>query len=350
MLDDVERQPDVLTGLMTRAAEFRAAGQSLSGTGRIFVTSCGDGLFAAQAATLFAARQGLDWHPIGPLDFLVAADELRPSDRVIAISMSGNVDRTVEAATLADQRGLPIIALVNGAGGKLGALARHKISLDIPDIAPFLCGTASYTATLTALMLFVQGLAGRVNDDLAGLASVQAEILASSHRVVSSLTTETFSGVRLLAAGAESGTAAYGAAKLVELTRLPAWSGELEEFAHSQYWSMPASDLVVCISTHPTLADYAHESCKALAVLGVRTLAIDTAATPVETATWQITMPAVDPAMAPLASALPLQVLAYHLSQTSGLDPNTRVHLKNDETRFRVSRMLTRRSLLGTGL
>jgi hypothetical protein len=48
-------------------------------------------------------------------------------------------------------------------------------------------------------------------------------------------------------------------------------------------------------------------------------------------------------------SAIPLQRLAYALAEAGGLDPNTRLHLKGDDTRFRVSRLLTRRSLIGTG-
>jgi hypothetical protein len=37
------------------------------------------------------------------------------------------------------------------------------------------------------------------------------------------------------------------------------------------------------------------------------------------------------------------------LARAPGLDPDTRAHLKGDALRFRVSRMLTRRSLIGTG-
>jgi fructoselysine-6-P-deglycase FrlB-like protein len=351
MLEDVGRQPAVLRALATRADDFRAAGASLGrAEGRVVVTSCGDGHFAGEAASSFAARLGLDWHVVGPLDLLVRADELRSSDRVIAISMSGNVDRTVEAARLAQARGLPILAIVNGEGGKLGAIARTKISLDLPDIAPFLCGTASYTATLAALTLVVEGLAGEARLDLAAVAAVQAQALATSGALAEIVARQPVSGVRVLAAGAERGTAAYGAAKLVELTRIPAWNGELEEFAHSQYWAMPETDLVVILSTHPRLTEYARESARALSVLGVPTLAIETAETPVETARWRITLPPFDAVLAPLVSALPMQRLAYEMAKATGFDPDTRAHLKGDETRFRVSRMLTRRSLLGTGL
>jgi len=153
----------------------------------------------------------------------------------------------------------------------------------------------------------------------------------------------------MLSGGADLGSAQYGAAKLVELTRIPAWWSDLEEFAHSQYWAMPTGDLVVVIAAAAGIARYANESCDALGKLGVTTIAIDTAGAPVASATHRVTLPAIDGDLAPLATALPLQRLAYALAAASGLDPNTRLHLKHDEARFRVSRLLTRRSLVGTG-
>jgi glucosamine 6-phosphate synthetase-like amidotransferase/phosphosugar isomerase protein len=157
------------------------------------------------------------------------------------------------------------------------------------------------------------------------------------------------SGVRLLSAGADAGTVRYGAAKFVELTRIPAWSGDLEEFAHSQYWATPATDLIVVVAAEPALAKLAAEACEALAELGMRCIAVDTEAAPVITAARRVTLPSLPTTVAPLATAIPLQALAHGLARASGLDPDTRLHLKDDAARFRVSRMLTRRSLLGTG-
>ena len=112
---------------------------------------------------------------------------------------------------------------------------------------------------------------------------------------------------------------------------------------------MPNSDLVVIVAAQAALAKYADEACAALGELGVATLALDTPAAPVPRATRRITLPIDDPALAPLATALPLQLLAASMARRSGLDPDTRAHLKADQTRFRVSRLLTRRSLLGSG-
>lgn len=347
MRADMARQPDVIAGLLSRAAEFVQAGAAMAPgpAGRIFVTGCGDGIFAAEAAGDFARDLGLDWRPLGALDLLLGSRRLTAADRVIAISMSGNVDRTVAAAQAAQAAGAGMLALVNGGGGRLSQVTGARLSLEVTDVAPFLCGTSSYTATVAALMLFAAGAVGRPEATKA-LRAVPAAIEAA---LTCGFDEPVPTGVRLLSAGADSGTVRYGAAKFVELTRIPAWASDLEEFAHSQYWAMPVTDLVVVVATDPMLADLASASCAALADLGVRCIAVDSEAAPVMTAARRCTLPALPATVAPLVSAVPLQALAYQLALASGLDPNTRAHLKGDAARFRVSRMLTRRSLLGTG-
>jgi glucosamine 6-phosphate synthetase-like amidotransferase/phosphosugar isomerase protein len=347
---DVFRQPTMLRDLAGRATEFLTAGRAIlrvPAGGRLIVCGCGDGLFAAIAARRWAEQLGLDWRPCGALEVVLAAKRFRDLDRVIAISMSGNVDRTVEAARAAQERGVPVLALVNSRGGRLGGLGSASISLELPEIAPFLSGTASYTSTVAALMLIASGASGCASrPDLAAAAAAQDAALVAANAVLPEI--QPPSGVRVLSTGADEGTAQYATAKLVELTRVPAWHADLEEFAHSQYWAMPATDCVVVIAADPILAAYADETCEALTQLGVLTLSVDTAATPVRRARHRITLPPIDAALAPLATAVPLQLLAASLAERTGLDPDTRSHLKNDTARFRISRQLTRRSLLGT--
>ena len=348
---DIASQPSLAARFSGRSAEFVSLGARLlapGAGGRLLVCGCGDGLFAAQAMAGYARLLGLDWRPIGALDLMLCADGLRPEDRVVAISMSGNVDRTVEAARAVAAVKVPMLALVNGDGGLLGAIATDKISLGHVDIAPFLCGTASYSLTMLALAALAAGAAGEVAlPALAPVIAAQQSALALGEAVFRVLQMPT--GARFLSAGQERGSCAYAAAKFVELTRIPAWSADLEEFAHSQYWSMPATDLVVVIATTPILARRAGESCSALRDLGATTLAIDMVGAEVNDATYRVTLPVVSAVLAPLATAVPLQLLAATLARASGLDPDTRRHLKEDTLRFRVSRLLTRRSLLGTG-
>ncbi len=127
MLEDIRRTPMVLDGLAARADEFAAFADAHlrpDPSGELYAFGCGDGLFAAQATAgpRLAARTALDF-------LLYEAPRLTPADRVLAISMSGNVDRTVAAAEAAIARGIPLSILTNGYGGRLGALDVPRLSL-----------------------------------------------------------------------------------------------------------------------------------------------------------------------------------------------------------------------------
>jgi glucosamine 6-phosphate synthetase-like amidotransferase/phosphosugar isomerase protein len=157
------------------------------------------------------------------------------------------------------------------------------------------------------------------------------------------------SGVRILAAGPHLATAEYGAAKLVELTRVPVWSDDIEEFAHRQFWAADPRDLIVYLAPNAALAARAADSAAALAELGFETWAIEGSGHPVPTATWRLELPAMPEWLAALVLPLPLQLLAYRLARATGVDPDSRTHLRDDRARFRVSRLLTRRALVDTG-
>jgi glucosamine 6-phosphate synthetase-like amidotransferase/phosphosugar isomerase protein len=354
MLADIRRQPEALAALLARAIEIRACGArhlAPGPGGTIRSAGCGDGLFASIAASDAFAALGLPYAPDTALAAAIhGATRFVPADRMIAISMSGNVDRTAEAAERAAACGAAVVALCNGSGGRVARSAAARVSLELADIAPFLCGTSSYTATLAALFLLAEGAAGRrLGVALDEAASLVRAAIAAAETALAGVPLDGISGVRLLAAGVNLGSAAYGAAKLVELCRTPAWSADLEEFAHSQFWAMPARDLVVMISANAAFAAYAAASAEALAGMGVATLAIDTTAAPVPTATTRVTLPDAPEWLSPVTQAIPLQLLAHALARATGFDPDRRLHLKDDAARFATSRKLTRRALLGTG-
>ena len=350
MLRDVRRQPAALAGLLARAFEFRTfAREHLvpDPGGTLFATGCGDGWFAARAAERLIGGGPHPYRARAALPFLVYdAPAAGPADRVLVISMSGNVDRSVEAAEAARERGAGVVLLTNGDGGRAGALGIPRASLDIEAVAPFLCGTTSYTATVLALALAL-GPAGTVEATKQVVAGLEG-FLDAAEPAVRALT-RSYAGVRFLSSGVNLATADYGAAKLVELTRIPTWSDDVEEFAHRQFWSADPGELVVYLSAHPRLAPYADESARALRGMGFTTLGVEIEGSELPSARHRVTLPHVDEALSPLALALPLQLLGYHLALATGLEPDVRAHLTEDGKRFETSRRLTRRSLLGTG-
>ena len=350
MLRDVHRQPAVLAQVLARVPElgdFAREHLLPEPGGSLYATGCGDGWFAARAAASLLDDAAFPYRPRAALPFLVYdSHRIGPADRVLVISMSGNVDRLREAAQAALKRGAPAVLLTNGDGGRTGALGVPRFSLAIDAVAPFLCGTSSYTATVLALALALGST--RIIDSAKWIVDMVHACLDESEPVMRDLA-RGYAGVRFLSSGVNLATADYGAAKLVELTRLPAWSDDVEEFAHRQFWSADAGELVVYLSANPSIARLAGESAQALADMGFTTLAIETDGCALSSATHRVRVPRIVESLSPLLLALPLQLLAYHLALATGLDPDTRRHLKVDGKRFETSRRLTRRSLLGTG-
>ena len=155
-------------------------------------------------------------------------------------------------------------------------------------------------------------------------------------------------GIRFLSTGTGVATADYAAAKFVEVTTLPSWSDDIEEFAHRQYWTLKRSELVVFLADDHRSAEYANASAEALAEFGIPTLIVAPEDANMAAAQFELGVPG--PARtACITQAIAAQFLAYRLAGATGTDPDRRDHLKADTLRFAVSRKLTRRSLLGTG-
>ncbi len=353
MLADLRRQADTLAALAGRFEEFAALGFAHFGSReRILAFGSGDGWFAARAAAAYATRDlGLPYEAASPLETLGYALPLHAREDLagIAISMSGSADRTNEAAEALRGAGKGMLALTNGGGGELARITGAKISLDLPDLAPFLTGTAKYTATLLGLVMLLEGAARRRAPAwtlrLAALPGMLAEVERFAERVAARYRGKPPTGVRILSAGPNLATAEYGMAKLIKLLPLPVWADEVEEFAHRQFWSCPATDLVVYVATNPAVARCAAASAAALGSMGMTTVVIDTPTSPVSGAVERYTLPDVPENFSPLLAAIPLQYLGYFLARAFGANPDQSQEVA-DPARFHAAQLLSRRGEL----
>jgi glucosamine 6-phosphate synthetase-like amidotransferase/phosphosugar isomerase protein len=353
MLADMRRQPLALAGLLARAGEIQAAGWVArnNGMGRVYAFGSGDGWFAARAATDFARqRLGLRYKAASALEMLAyAAPKPSPGDLTIAISMSGTADRTNEAAEAARARDAAVLALTNGSGGNLARIAGAKVSLELADLAPFLTGTAKYTASLAGLMLLLQGAAGHGDDDFQAAVRALPEMVAAAEAFASTqadaLTARPITGIRILSSGCNLATADYGTAKFLKLVTLPVTADDIEEFAHRQFWPTPADDLVIYIAANPIAARVASASAAALGSMGMRTIAIDTPSSPVTNASGRFTLPDIGEGLSPLMTAIPIQFLSYFIALALGGNPDVSQDV-SDPARFRAAQLLSRRQEL----
>lgn len=351
MLADITRQPDVLEGLLARRDHFAGLGAAHLSRRDLLLFGCGDGWCAARAVA--AVAPGLFGFAADGATSLEVAS--RPSGAIagragVAISMSGSVDRTNDAATRLGAAGLPCVALSNEDGGPLGRITGTVASLLVPDTAPFLTGTTRYSATILGLLLLLEGAAPTRTLPDAPLAAwigrdlprALDDVGSALQPICAQIAERGLDGVRVLGAGPDWASADHGAAKLVKLIEQPVWGGEIEEFAHSQFWSVRRNELVVLLAGSPDAARLAQNTAEALAEAGMRTLAVESAGRPVTAATWCLSLPPVPDWLAPLALPVPLQLLAYHLSRACGRDPD-RSQDSADPGRFRAAQLLSRR-------
>jgi fructoselysine-6-P-deglycase FrlB-like protein len=361
MLTDILRQADVLSQLLQRFDEFSAIGAehlAPANNGRLYAFGCGDGWFAANAvAGISAAAFGQPMVAKTSLDFLVSKEQsLSSDDRAVAISMSGSVDRTIAAAVRLREAGGRYVALTNESGGAMGSAANAIASLRIDDIAPFLTGTTRYSGTVLGLMMMVEGAAsisGRLpafscrGPELARLLEKTLPLTLDIYSsmlpgICAEIVSQGLGGVRVLGAGAEWASADYGAAKLVKVVEAPVWSSEIEEFAHSMFWSSRHDELIVLLASTPEVSRLASNTATALSHVGMRTLAIESAGIAVQGATYRISLPETPSWLAPLLIPAPLQMFAYSMAVASGYDPN-RSQDAADPGRFLAAQLLSRR-------
>jgi len=341
MREQILGQPSVLEGLLARHDEIRRVVRDLTREARwIRAVGHGDSYFAPVAAS-----SGFQHFSRIPYTALLAQEAVAyPPPRadgvgvVIAVSMSGGVGRTVEAAAAARARGWRVLVVTNASTTRLAALADETIHLGIAEPGPFLAGTVTYTASIVVLLLAALSLGG-TPDDLAylhaAIAALQSGLACETEAREWTMTHKAAPIWYFLGMGPHIATAHYGSAKLAEVADAVGIAQETEEFFHEQHWIIRAGQPVAVLTQDPPSRARADTAVAHLRALNVPVCVVGSAR-PAES-DWYARVPEVPHWCAPLVGAVPLQWMAYWLARAKGLDPDRRTHLLHDP-RYAVSR------------
>lgn len=220
----------------------------------LVITGSGDSFMAAQAAApAFVEFAGIIPHVQTSLQAArYTAPALGPqppnTPLVLAVSNSGEAARLVEAVLAFNRQGALTVALTANPQSRLGQAARICIPLRLPpfDAAP---GVRSYVVSLLALQMMAIRFAevrGRMTMDTA--MALRNELAGSADAIEGTLA-EADAGCRalaerwrdlpafeLLSGGPNLGTAAYGAAKILEAAGRHAAAVDTEEWNHLNYF------------------------------------------------------------------------------------------------------------------
>jgi glucosamine 6-phosphate synthetase-like amidotransferase/phosphosugar isomerase protein len=320
MLQEMASQAEMLSDGI-RGLRHQAARLAVPSMNRIVLTGSGDSGYAALAvAGLYWVRLSV---PAVALPSMESARYPKSShgDLTIAISVSGEVVRTVEAARVARARGSATVAVVASAESTLARDCESVLVMPKP-ITRTTPHTRDYTATLLALGVLGERLSGSIWPDLDQWVGSVGSIVEESLVWAAQLSAPpSDTRVWFLGSGPDRGTAAYGALKFWEGGGALSWWDDLEEFAHgSQLQARPGDD-VVLLATGRTRSR-AVEMVPGLLRMETRPIAItDGELLPGLPAHQQFKLPAIqNDAMIGFYSCVPVQAIAYAYASTRGVD------------------------------
>jgi sugar/nucleoside kinase (ribokinase family)/fructoselysine-6-P-deglycase FrlB-like protein len=328
MYREIGTVPDVIASqLADPGGHVRELADWLAGRGieHLYLTGCGDSAFAGLAATLaFRRHSRLRVHAVHALDlarYLVRY--LPPTSAVVAISFSGKVGRTNEAARQAAAFGHPVIALTGHADGPLAAAADRILPIDVPTLG-FSPGTSTYVGMLCTLIDLAlrtsrSGDGHAIRAACEQLPGQAAKTLDWCGDVASDLATRMVSGrfVTFLGAGPNEATARFGAAKLFEASQQIAVATNVEEWAHEEYFITRPGDPVVLIAPSGAARDRAWEILSELQFIRADATVVSDVEPPGRAGHLRLPTGAPEE-LSPVLAALPLAQLGFHLARQAG--------------------------------
>jgi fructoselysine-6-P-deglycase FrlB-like protein/sugar/nucleoside kinase (ribokinase family) len=309
------------------AVAKRLAGQRVR---HLWLTGCGDSAFAGAACELaFQRHAGLTAHPVHALDLArYRVRALPPGSAVIAISFSGEVGRTIEAAIQARRAGHHVVALTNAASGPLAAASDEVLRLEVPTLGSS-PGTSTYVAMVCTLLRLAAAL-GDLRGEGSGLTrqlaslpgQVETTLLGCADSSAAAASALLPAGwIAFLGAGPNEPTARFGAAKLFEGSQRLGVATSLEEWAHEQYFVTTPGDPVVLVNPSGSAHDRGDEILAELRFLGARPVVISDRrplGAPVSGELHVPLAPGVDEALSPVTACLPAALIGFHLARLAG--------------------------------
>jgi fructoselysine-6-P-deglycase FrlB-like protein len=331
MLDEIRTIPSVIADQLASGSDDLdrlAASLADAGIEHLYIVGCGDSFFAGLGAALaFHKHAGLDTHAVHAMEMARYRVRYLPSaSAVLAISYSGRVGRTIEAAIQARSFGHRVIALTGRSDGPLATHADDCVPISVPTLG-YSPGTSTYVAMQTALydLALRWGRARGIRSDVGRAALDRVAALAldafdiaeqPARATASRLADRTWAS--FIGAGPSEASARFGAAKLIEGAQILGVATNLEEWAHEEYFCSGKSTPVVVIAPTGAGTDRANEIVAELVFIGADAILISDQA-PADPAVTHLPLPAgCAEEFAPAVCAVPLSLLGCFLAMAAG--------------------------------
>ncbi len=258
---------------------------------------------------------------------------VHPDDVVIAISQSGETADTLAAFELAKQKGALCFGVVNVVGSSIARASDTGIYIHVgPEIG--VASTKAFTGQVTVLTLFALALGHELGfisqnefekyiAEMALIPDKMKLVLKQDNKIKKIARSLTYARNALyMGRGFNYPVALEGALKLKEISYIHAEGYPAAEMKHGPIALVDEDMPVIFVATHHQLYKKILSNIQEVKARNGRILAIVTEGDEAvrKIAEEVIEVPPTLPAVAPLLSVLPLQLLSYHVAVFKGLN------------------------------
>ncbi len=344
MLKEIHEQPDVIRNslsgrLLTPEEPVALFDQELDAhfdkVRRISIIACGTSYHAGMVGKYFIeelVRVPVEVEAAG--EFRYRNPILDQETLVIAISQSGETADTLTAIRQCQEKGAKVLVITNREDSTMARQADFVLPVRA-GIEVSVCATKSFTAQVVVLFLLGIYFAEhrRVVDpirlqtlksDLQRLPSQVEYILHSTGEIQSiAKKYESARDFIFMARCINFPAALEGALKLKEISYIHAEGYSASELKHGPIAMLDASIPVVAILTPGPVYDKMISNCQEAKARDAKVIAINCGAMPEDVRdTFEdvVLIPSTDELLSPVLTAIPLQLLAYHIAEHLGKD------------------------------
>lgn len=258
---------------------------------------------------------------------------ISPDDVVIAISQSGETADTLAAFQLAKENKAMCFGIVNVVGSSIARASDTGIYIHVgPEIG--VASTKAFTGQITVLTLFALALGherGTISkeeyestiEELGNIPEKIKSVLAKDEEIKDIARSLTYAENALyMGRGFNYPVALEGALKLKEISYIHAEGYPAAEMKHGPIALIDENMPVVFVATHHQLYKKIISNIEEVKARNGRIIAVVTEGDEAvkEIAEATIEVPSTLASLAPLLSAIPLQLIAYHVAVEKGLN------------------------------
>ncbi len=343
MLKEIFEQPDALrntirgrldpTGGTAILSGLNLSPRELAAIRRMVIIGCGTSLHAGMVGKyLFEALADIPASPEQAAEFRYCNPIVGPDDWVIALSQSGETADTLAAVRESIRKGALVSGLCNVVGSTIAREAGRGVYLHAgPEIS--VASTKAFTAQVTALLMTALKLGRtrrlsreegirlvgeimRVPDLVSGVLERNDAIARAAERHARA------NDMFFIGRGILYPTALEGALKIKEIAYVHAEGYQAAELKHGPIALLcPQTPVVALLADIPgkekTLGNVQECRARQAPVIGIVTEGDAEAAAAVEDA---IAIPRTSPELAPIVTAVALQLFAYHVARLRGCE------------------------------